>query len=179
MKRLIIAATAVALGVLAAMPSVLASGQSDLAAARAATAKFHQVRHAEDAGYGSTLGTPEEPSLGCFENPGVGGMGVHYVNGGLLEDGMVDETKPEALVYEMRPNGQLKLVALEYIVPDGPGVDPTMPPMLFGRHFHKHSVLPLWVLHAWIWAPNPRGMFDDWNPRVALCPDGVPVFGES
>ena len=179
MKRLVIAGAAIALGVLMAMPSVFANGQSVVAEAKAATAKFHQVGHAEDAGYASTLGTFEVPSLGCFEKPGVGGMGVHYVNGRLLEDGTVEATQPEALVYEMRPNGELKLVALEYIVPDGPSVDPTHPPMLFGRHFHKHDVLPLWVLHAWIWSPNPRGMFDDWNSRVGMCPDGVPVFGES
>ena len=159
------------------MPSALAAGQADLAAARRATAAYHDAGQAEDAGYASTLGTPEEPSLGCFEKPGVGGMGLHYVDFTLV-DGVVDATAPEALVYEMRSNGKLKLVAHEYIVPDEL-VDPASPPMLFGRHFHKHSVLPLWVLHAWIWAPNPLGMFADWNPRVGMCPDGVPVFGES
>jgi hypothetical protein len=152
------------------MPSALAAGQADLAAARQATAAFHDVDQAEAAGYGSTLDI-----LGCFENPGVGGMGLHYVDFTLV-DGVVDATAPEALVYEMRSNGKLKLVGLEYIVPDDL-VDPANPPMLFGQHFHKHSVLPLWVLHAWIWAPNPLGMFADWNPRVGMCPNGVPVFG--
>jgi MoxR-like ATPase len=28
---------------------------------------------------------------------------------------------------------------------------------------------PFYELHAWIWKHNPRGMFDDWNPRV-VCP---------
>jgi hypothetical protein len=36
----------------------------------------------------------------------------------------------------------------------------------------------LWVLHAWVWKDNPTGVFQDFNPRVRLCPDGVPVFGE-
>ncbi len=148
----------------------MARGQSGLAEARQGTAKFHNVSHAEAAGYGSTLDT-----LGCFEKPGVGGMGVHYVNFELL-DGTVDAANPEALVYEMRDNGQLKLVALEYLVPEEL-VDPTNPPELFGQHFHPHGVLPFWILHAWIWKPNPSGMFEDWNPRVSMCPDDVPIFG--
>lgn len=159
-------------GMLLAATPVMAAGQSDLARARQGTSKFHQVKHAEAAGYGSTLG-----DLGCFQNPGVGGMGLHYVNGALLGDGgALDPAKPEALVYEMRANGKLKLVGLEYIVL-ATDVDPANPPMLFGQHFHKHPVLPLWVLHAWVWAPNPLGMFEDWNPRVAMCPEGVPIFG--
>lgn len=161
--------------VLAALPA-LAGGQSGLAAARKGTGKFHNVAHAEDAGYASTLG-PGPGSLGCFENPGVGGMGVHYVNGELLGDGgALDPAQPEALVYEMRPNGQLKLVAHEYIVLES-DVDSANHPMLFGEMLHKHPVLPLYVLHAWVWQPNPLGMFEDWNPRVGMCPEGVPVFG--
>jgi hypothetical protein len=155
--------------VLAASPA-FAQGQSELAEARQATAKFHKVSHAEAAGYASTLDV-----LGCFQNPGVGGMGVHYLNGALL-DGTVEASAPEALVYEMRDDGQLKLVALEYIVPIG-AWEGGVPPSLFGQHFHQHPTLPLWVLHAWIWRPNPSGMFEDWNPRVDLCPDDVPIFG--
>lgn len=178
MRKIMIAATAIALGILMAMPSVFAGGQSGLAAARQGTARFHDVRQAEGAGYGSTLGTVEEPALGCFENPGVGGMGVHYVNGGLLGDGgALDPARPEALVYEMRPNGKLKLVGLEYIVLDADVPDKMHPPMLFGQHLHFNDAVGLWVLHAWVWAPNPLGMFEDWNPRVGMCPDGVPVFG--
>ncbi len=157
-------------GILLAATPVLARGQSDLATARQATARFHQVKHAETAEYESTL-----DALGCFENPGVGGMGLHYVNWGLMDD-KVEATRPEALVYEMRQNGQLKLVALEYIVPVEVW-ESNHPPMLFGQHFHQHPVLPLYVLHVWIWAPNPLGMFEDWNPRVGMCPEGVPVFG--
>lgn len=155
--------------ILAAIPAV-AAGQSDLREARQGTSKFHQVGHAEAAGYVSTL-----ESLGCFENPGVGGMGLHYLKPSLL-DGSVDARTPEALVYEMTDNGKLKLVGLEFIVPSDL-VDPANPPELFGQHFHAHLVLPFWVLHAWIWAPNPLGMFEDWNPRVGLCPEGVPIFG--
>ncbi len=154
---------------LAATPA-LAQGQSELAEARQATAKYHKVSHAESVGYASTLDT-----LGCFENPGVGGMGLHYLNGAIL-DGTPEADAPEALVYEMRPNGKLKLVGLEYIVPVE-AWSSAEPPMLFGQEFHQHPVLPLWVLHAWVWKPNPAGMFQDWNPNVGLCPDDAPVFG--
>lgn len=161
MRKLITLLSVAAL-TLAATP-VLAQGQSDLAEARQATAKYHKVSHAESAGYASTL-----DSLGCFENPGVGGMGLHYLNDEIL-DGTPEADAPEALVYEMRPNGKLKLVGLEYIVPIDAWTEDE-PPSLFGQHFHEHPDLPLWVLHAWVWAPNPTGMFADWNPRVGMCP---------
>lgn len=168
MRKLIAMLSVLALS-LAAAPA-LAQGQSDLAEARQATAAFHDVSQAEAAGYSSTLDT-----LGCFENPGVGGMGLHYLNEEIL-DGTPEADAPEALVYEMRPNGKLKLVGLEYIVPIDAWTE-AEPPTLFGHEFHQHPVLPLWVLHAWVWAPNPTGMFEDWNPRVGMCADDAPIFG--
>lgn len=169
-KRTLVALAIIA-GLVAGAAPAMANGQSDLAEARNGTARFHNVAHAEAAGYASTL-----EALGCFHNPGVGGMGLHYVNFDLL-DGTVDAANPEALVYEVRDNGKLKLVGLEYLVPDEM-VDPSNPPELFGQQFHPHGVLPFWILHVWIWRPNPSGMFEDWNPRVADCPDGVPIFGD-
>ncbi|HET9259274.1 MAG TPA: hypothetical protein VFP42_04020 [Acidimicrobiia bacterium] len=158
--------------VLAATPAIARSVQADLAEARNATARFHNVDHAEAAGYGSTLDV-----LGCFESA-EGGMGLHFLNGSHLEDLEPSVTEPEALVYEMGDDGSLELVALEYIVPREPwDATHTEMPMLLGQMFHPHPVLPLYVLHAWIWKPNPAGMFFDWNPRVGDCPDGVPVFG--
>ena len=168
MRRPLVALVALAV-VLIAVPAS-AGGQSDLAEARQGTAKYHSVSKAEGAGYVSTLDL-----LGCFENPGVGGMGLHFVNFGIV-DAEVEAGSPEALVYEMRPNGKLKLAGHEYLVPSEL-VDPENPPQLFGHDFHPHPVLPFWILHAWVWQPNPDGMFADWNPRVGMCPDDVPVFG--
>jgi hypothetical protein len=145
--------------------------QRDRVAAMLANAAYQDVAVAESAGYASSL-----QSLGCFQNPGRGGMGVHYINGSLM-DATVDSTKPEALVYELDAAGHITgLVAHEYIVP----VDKWMsrePPELFGVDFHRHPTLPLWVLHAWLWKDNPAGVFEDWNPAVRLCPAGVPIFG--
>lgn len=143
----------------------------DLAAANLATAAFQDVEAAEAAGYSSTL-----DGLGCFENAETGGMGLHYLNEALM-DGAVDPATPEALVYELDHSGEIAgLVAHEYIIPVDAweGDDP---PSVFGEEMHQHPVLPLWVLHTWIWKDNPAGVFEDWNPTVRLCPDGVPVFG--
>jgi hypothetical protein len=144
---------------------------ADHAAAMLATAAFQDVTTAQAAGYATSLET-----LGCFQNPGHGGMGVHYVNQQLLDD-QVDVTKPEALVYELNGAGQIiGLVAHEYIVPIEAWTS-SNPPSLFGMEYHKHPTLPLWVLHTWLWKLNPTGIFQDWNPAVRLCPAGVPIFG--
>jgi hypothetical protein len=55
---------------------------------------------------------------------------------------VLDVDTPEALMYAVRPNGDLELVGLEYIV----------------------------FQHAWAWKPNPTGDHQDWNPKV-LCPN--------
>jgi hypothetical protein len=144
---------------------------TELAAANLATAAFQDVAMAEAAGYASTM-----DALGCFEDPAVGGMGLHYLNGDLMDD-VVEAAAPEALVYELDAAGQIAgLVAHEYIVPVEAWVS-DVPPSLFGLDFHQHPVLPLWVMHAWIWKDNPIGTFQDWNPAVRQCPDGVPIFG--
>jgi hypothetical protein len=160
------AAVALAAGVLAA-PVAQASDRNSndenddngLAAVKQATAKFHDLEAAGDAGY--------SPLLSCFDQPGVGGMGQHYVNGSLLDATLV-KPQPEALVYEVDGN-RLKLVAVEYIVPWTAWV-PSTPPKLFGRSFFRNDSLHLWALHAWIWRKNPLGTFANYNPNVKLCP---------
>jgi hypothetical protein len=146
--------------------------QQDQVRAMLANAGFQDVATAEAAGYKSSLDT-----LGCFQDPTLGGMGLHYINDSLM-DGKVDITKPEALVYELGLDGKpIALVAHEYIVPIDKWTS-KKPPRLFGMDFHRHPTLPLWVLHAWLWKPNPAGVFEDWNPAVRLCPPGVPIFGK-
>lgn len=143
-------------------PAVQASNGTDesaLAGVRQATAAFHNLDAAGDAGYHALLP--------CFDFPGVGGMGQHYVNKSLL-DATVEANRPEALVYEVDGN-RLQLVAVEYIVPWSAWVSLT-PPQLYGRSFYRVDSLHLWALHAWIWRPNPLGMFANYNPNVKLCP---------
>src|ERR1700720_2448839 len=59
---------------------------------REATRQFIDVDNAGPAGY--------SPAFGCVSGPDHGAMGIHYVNGGLVGDGQVDVTHPEALIYE-------------------------------------------------------------------------------
>lgn len=144
---------------------------AEIAAANLATAAFQDVAAAEAAGYASTI-----DALGCFESAEQGGMGLHYLNDGLMDD-LVDIATPEALVYELDADGEIAgLVAHEYIVPIEAWTSED-PPSLFGLDFHQHPTLPLWVMHAWIWKDNPAGMFNDWNPKVRMCPEGAPIFG--
>ncbi len=105
----------------------------------------------------------------CFDNE-AGGMGVHYVRN---IDATVSATDPEAMVYEITPDGAHRLVAVEYIVPqefveDADGAVVALPNVL-GQDFHKHSFLPVYILHAWVWDDNPDGVHADFNPNVTRC----------
>lgn len=130
----------------------------DVAAVRAATARFHRFEVAQAAGW-------FDPTAECVEVPGLGGMGYHHVNGALV-DGEVAVTEPEVLLYEPQQNGRLRLVAVEYIIPFAILPPDSDPPVLFGEEFHANPFLELWALHAWVWEHNPTGMFEDFNPRV-------------
>jgi hypothetical protein len=141
--------------------TVPAVASDELAEVRAATAPFHRVVAAVDAGWGPVPGLDH-----CFENPGVGAMGYHYIDTGILFDADVDPRRPEALVYAPGPNGRLRLAAVEWIVPATLWTG-SEPPMVLGRHMHLNTALGVWVLHAWIFQHNPAGMFEDWNPRVS------------
>lgn len=134
-----------------------------LAAARAATARYHDVARAEADGYRSTVD--------CVAIPGAA-MGVHYVNSALFDDGVLDPTRPEVLVYEPRANDRLRLVAVEYLIPrpvwDGP--NPGTRPTLFGATF-QDGPMNTYALHAWVWRHNPAGTFAAFNAQVT-CPAG-------
>jgi hypothetical protein len=40
---------------------------------------------------------------------------VHCVNSDYLKDGVIDITKPEAIMYEPNADGSMALIAVEYI----------------------------------------------------------------
>jgi len=168
MKRnaLIVMALLAVLAMLAVGAVVVsAASQSELAQVRNATAQFHRTDAAQAAGYVLVPGLDH-----CFNNPGVGGMGYHYINTSLL-DTTVDARQPEAMVYAPGPNGLLELGAVEWVVPASPwdATGNASPPSLLGQSFHLNANLGVYVLHAWVWKDNPSGLFEDWNPRVS-CP---------
>jgi hypothetical protein len=146
-----------------AQPEQKASILDQLAQVRAATVMFRNTDTAKAGGYISVPGLDY-----CFDNPGVGGMGYHLIKTSSL-DLNVNMLEPEAMVYAPGPNGQLQLVAVEYIVPATvwEAAGNTQPPFLLGQTFHLDAALGVYILHAWIWRENPLGMFEDWNPKVS------------
>lgn len=168
MKRNWLIAAGLVVVVAGLIIGVSAANQGDLAIVRKATANFQQVQAAQAAGYDLV-----EKLDHCFNKPGVGGMGYHYINTASL-DLTVDALRPEAMVYAPQANGQLKLGAVEYIVPasEWDAAGHTQPPAVLGHHLHLNKDLGVYVLHAWIWQHNPAGTFEDWNPTVS-CPNEI------
>ena len=174
MRRRIIVAITAALPVLAIAGYAAANGQSELAEVRLVTAQFHNVNAAKAAGYelGYVNGAGNRIITGCIAHPTAGAMGYHYFNKELIDDLVVDELKPEGLVYAPAPDGGLKLVALEYVVPGAnsnpPGV--SEPPTVFGREMViLVPAVGFYTRHIWVWGHNPAGIFESWNPEVS-CP---------
>ena len=159
------ASAAAMFAVLATASFALAAGNnSEIAGVRSATARFHRTEAAQAEGWDLREGLDF-----CFDSPGVGGMGFHYINLQELQDVSEDPSRPEAFVYAPGPNGQRDLVAVEYIVPadawDAAGN--TAAPELLGQHFHLDPVLGVYELHVWAFKDNPTGMFEDFNPKVS------------
>lgn len=166
LKKLVVATIAL----VTILSATTVEATSDLSRARTATAAFHDLAVAQTAGYGGPL--EDLAGISCITSPGTGVMGIHFVNGGLVGDAVVDAATPEVLVYQPLPNGKLRLVAAEYVVFQGAwlAAGNTAPPTLFGQTLtlipagNRYGLPPFYEIHAWIWMNNPSGMFKDWNP---------------
>lgn len=127
---------------------------AELAEARTATAKYHDIDQAEADGYVSLDFC--EPHEGC-----------HWVKFSLL-DCSFDVTQPEILVYSPDLAGpRLHLVSVEYVQPRS--CSPTQPEGFTGSDDvwrEDEEGFDLWEVSAWIWLRNPDGMFAQHNPRV-------------
>jgi hypothetical protein len=165
-------------------PAMAAVGP-DLAAVRAATARFHDPDAAAAAGYVFNVNEP------CIESP-AGAMGLHTPNPSLMGTQALEPTQPELLLYLRQPDGGLRLTGVEYLQAVlvrnpatgevGPWISAspwpanyqvvTPTPQLFGQTFngpmpgHTPTMPWHWDLHVWIWAHNPSGMFAQWNPAL-------------
>jgi hypothetical protein len=155
---------------------------AELAQVRRATAKFHRVDEAVEAGYelgwmSGLNGIGPRIVAGCvtnLANPAAGAMGYHYFNAELMADNDVDVLRPEVLVYASNAEGGRDLVAVEWVVRSAdsnpPGV--SVAPSVLGMEMHILVPKPgpaFYLKHAWLWKDNPSGMFADWNPDVS-CP---------
>lgn len=145
-------ALAAALALVAPAAAASAGGDDvarQLAEVRRATAQYHDVLRAEADGY--------RPSSPCVE-----GMGFHYLRSVAADASALDVAAPNILVYAPRPDGGLRLVAVEYASWE--------PASLFGQAFDApNGGPPFHTLHAWVWQANPDGTFEAMNPNVS-CP---------
>ena len=130
-----------------------------LKAVRQATSRYHSTTQAIKAGH--------QPDDHCVSVPALGGMGYHWVNPSLV-DPVFDPLKPEAILYATGPDGELRLVALEYIV-----VNVGQPRPMFGTKPFDIAGTPLpvphWSLHVWLYEENPSGIYMPFNPNIT-CP---------
>ena len=135
-----------------------AKAMNDLAkSVRNATAKYHSTKQAIAAGY--------VPDDHCVSVPGMGGMGYHWVNPSLV-DPVFDPLTPEVVLYATGPGGNLRMVAVEYIV-----IKAGQPAPMFGTQAFQDGGTPVpvphWSLHVWLYEENPSGMFMPFNPNVS------------
>jgi hypothetical protein len=141
---------------------------------RLATENFRDVRNAAGSGYTSLNS--------CVTGPERGAMGVHFANGALINDGVLDAHAPELLIYEPK-NGRFRLVGVEFIVlADQWNAANADPPVLMGQHLqfvgspNRYRLPAFYELHVWAWKDNPFGVFVDWNPDVSCAefePEGL------
>jgi hypothetical protein len=132
------------------------------------TARFQDLSVAEAASYGLLHG--------CVSSPEEGAMGVHYIKGDLVGDGVLDASNPEALIYDFK-NGKATLVGVEYVaIAEVWDASHDGPPVLNGQLFdyrgspNRYGIPAFYELHVWAWKSNPLGTFADWNPSVS-CDD--------
>jgi hypothetical protein len=163
-------ALAIVGGVVGGGVAAHASSPKNVEKVKQATAKFHSVSRAEKAGYGRFV---DVNGVACIDMPGMGAMGIHYVNGDLVGDGKISLRHPEAMVYAPGKHGSLHLAAVEYVVTKDQWLaNHDGPPKLFGRTFNftdapnRYGLPPFYSLHAWVWKRNPAGTFSMWNPNV-------------
>jgi len=174
MSRNIIRTLAGAAIVVLAAATAASARAATLDQVRHATAPYRQVNVAKAAGFGLLK---DAAGIHCISEPGMGAMGVHYVNGDLVGDDSVNALHPEAMVYQPIPGHPLRLVAVEYVVFKAAWAKThTGRPHLFGQTFmlspagNRFGLPAFYSLHAWIWKHNPAGMFEMWNPNVT-CPN--------
>jgi hypothetical protein len=133
---------------------------------RESTERFKDVSVAEAEGYAL--------QFGCVSGPDSGAMGLHYVNGTLVNQGTLDPTKPQIVIYEATPQGGLKLIGADFLLlADAWDKKNQGPPELMGQLFHyfefpnRFGLPAFYTLHVWAWKENPNGAFVNWHPKVS------------
>jgi hypothetical protein len=151
-----------------------ASKASDLIKiVRQSTERFKDVSVAEKEGYAL--------QFGCVSGPDAGAMGLHYINGDLVNSGVIDPTHPQIVIYEPTANGGLKLIGADFLVlAETWDAKKQGPPQLMGQLFHlfdfpnRFGLPAFYTLHVWAWKDNPKGAFVNWHPDVS-CQNFTPL----
>lgn len=161
----------------ASRPADDRQGAALLKRIRKATDRFHNIATAESAGY---VQLKDVNRISCITEPGMGAMGVHYVNPELITNPAIDATMPEALVFAPDRDGTLRLAALEYLVDaktwnaaNAVTKHGTNRPVLFRGHPfnvtsapNRYGLATFYSQHVWAWKANPAGRLSMWNPAV-------------
>jgi hypothetical protein len=158
----------VLLGLMTVMagPALAQRSEEGINHIRRISGRYHSLAQAASDGFAAT----DE----CVAEPGLGGMGFHYVNGARI-DTTLDVNRPEAVLYAPAQNGERRLVAVEYLVVDADqdlSTDSDRP-SLFGHAFdgpmpgHFPGMPIHYDLHVWAWFDNPNGAYSAWNPSVS------------
>ncbi len=138
---------------------------------RDSTDRFQDVKVAMAAGYAL--------QFGCVSGDDSGAMGLHYVNGDLVNSGIIDATRPQIVIYEAQPDGSLKLIGADFLVLANTwNANHSGPPELMGQLFHlfdapnRFGLPAFYTLHVWAWKDNPKGAFVNWHPDVSCASYG-------
>jgi hypothetical protein len=138
---------------------------------RESTERFKDVAEAEREHY-SLL-------FGCVTGPDAGAMGLHFLNGDLLDEvnknGIFDPSRPQIVLYEPTADGNLRLLGADFLVfaDAWDAKHPHDPPQLMGQLFHlfdtpnRFGLPAFYTLHVWAWKENPDGAFVNWHPNVS------------
>jgi hypothetical protein len=148
----------------AAVPSSQASALIKIV--RDSTERFQDVSAAVAEGYNL--------QFGCVSGPDSGAMGLHFVNGALVNAGAIDATRPQIVIYEPTSDGRLQLIGADYLVIASQwDAKHSSPPELMGQLFHyfeapnRFGLPAFYTLHVWAWKDNPNGAFVNWHPNVS------------
>jgi hypothetical protein len=140
---------------------------------RQSTERFKDVSVAEKEGYAL--------QFGCVSGPDDGAMGLHFINGDLVNSGVIDPMHPQIVLYEPTANGGLRLTGADFLVlAKAWDAKKQGPPQLMGQLFHlfespnRFGLPAFYTLHVWAWKDNPKGAFVNWHPNVS-CQEFTPA----
>ncbi len=176
------------------LPNAVGPAEPDLAAVRAATERFRDVKVALAEGYIPDPGNICDTAEMMGQPAALGVMGIHYLRPDLLgitgppnprvngTGTHTDFLKPAVLIYEPQADGSLQLLAVENLVfiAAWEAAGNTAPPSFQGVPYDRmvddpkttideaHMFEPHYDRHVWLYRENPRGIFAQYNPK-ATC----------